>query len=301
MSKLTAIEPTCTKLSKTIRVLVRPRSKDLGGFSVRRVLPASMVRSVGPFVFFDEMGPAEFSKGQGINVRPHPHIGLATVTFLFEGEILHRDSLGYVQPIQPGAVNLMTAGRGIVHSERTSPDLLETGQRLHGLQVWMALPKDKQEVEPSFKHYPRQSLPVVAKEGVVTTVIIGKYQGEASPVEVHAETIYLSLSISAGTLHELNIEHDQVAIYVVSGQIRVDGHAVNASELAVLDQRMVALDASEDSMLVVIGGEDLGAREMYWNFVHSSIERIEKAKKDWRDKKFGLVPGDEEFIPLPNS
>jgi len=301
MSKLTAIEPTCTKLSKTIRVLVRPRSKDLGDFSVRRVLPASMVRSVGPFVFFDEMGPAEFSKGQGINVRPHPHIGLATVTFLFEGEILHRDSLGYVQPIQPGAVNLMTAGRGIVHSERTSPDLLETGQRLHGLQVWMALPKDKQEVEPSFKHYPRQSLPVVAKEGVVTTVIIGKYQGEASPVEVHAETIYLSLSISAGTLHELNIEHDQVAIYVVSGQIRVDGHAVNASELAVLDQRMVAIDASEDSMLVVIGGEDLGAREMYWNFVHSSIERIEKAKKDWRDKKFGLVPGDEEFIPLPNS
>jgi redox-sensitive bicupin YhaK (pirin superfamily) len=301
MSKFTAIEPTCTKLSQTIRVLVRPRSKDLGGFSVRRVLPASMVRSVGPFVFFDEMGPAEFSKDQGINVRPHPHIGLATVTFLFEGEILHRDSLGYVQPIQPGAVNLMTAGRGIVHSERTSPELLETGQRLHGLQVWMALPEDKQELEPSFAHYPRKSLPVVAKEGVVTTVIIGNYQGEVSPVEVHAETIYLSLSIPAGTLHELDIEYDQVAIYVVSGQIRVDGHVVNASELAVLDQRMVTLDASEDSMVVVIGGEDLGAREMYWNFVHSSQERIEKAKQDWRDKKFGLVPGDEEFIPLPNS
>ena len=301
MSKFTAVEPTCTDISKTIRVLVRARNKDLGGFSVRRVLPASMVRSVGPFVFFDEMGPAEFSKGQGIDVRPHPHIGLATVTFLFEGEILHRDSLGYVQSIQPGAVNLMTAGRGIVHSERTSSELLETGQRLHGLQVWMALPEDMQELEPSFMHYPQTSLPVVAKEGVVTTVIIGNHEGEVSPVKVHAETIYLSLSISAGTLHKLEIEHDQVAIYVVSGQIRVDGHAVNASELAVLDKRLVTLDASEDSMLVVIGGEDLGAREMYWNFVHSSRERIEKAKQDWRDKKFDLVPGDDEFIPLPNS
>jgi len=301
MSKFTAIEPICTRLSKTIRVLVRPRSKDLGGFGVRRVLPASMVRSVGPFVFFDEMGPAEFSKGQGINVRPHPHIGLATVTFLFEGEILHRDSLGYVQPIQPGAVNLMTAGRGIVHSERTSPELLETGQRLHGLQVWMALPEDKQELQPSFTHYPQESLPIIESEGVLTTVIIGSHEGEVSPVEVHAETIYLTLSISAGTLHELDIEHDQVAIYVVSGEVRVDGDTVNASELAVLDRRMVTLDASEDSMLVVIGGEDLGAREIYWNFVHSSRERIEKAKQDWRDKKFDLVPGDDEFTPLPNS
>jgi len=301
VSKFTAIEPTCTKLSRTIRVLVRGRSKDLGGFSVRRVLPASLVRSVGPFVFFDEMGPAEFSEGQGINVRPHPHIGLATVTFLFEGEILHRDSLGYIQPIQSGAVNLMTAGRGIVHSERTSPELLKTGQRLHGLQVWMALPEDKQELEPTFTHYPQTSLPVIEKEGVVTTVIIGSHGGEVSPVEVHAETIYLSVSMKVGTLHELDIDHDQVAIYVVSGQIRVDGHAVSASELAVLDQGMVALGASDDSMIVVIGGEDLGPREMYWNFVHSSRERIEQAKRDWRDKKFDRVPGDDEFIPLPNS
>jgi len=301
VSKFTANEPICTKLSKTIRVLVRGRSKDLGGFSVRRVLPASLARSVGPFVFFDEMGPAEFSEGQGINVRPHPHIGLATVTFLFEGEILHRDSLGYTQPIRPGAVNLMTAGRGIVHSERTSPELLRTGQRLHGLQVWMALPEDKQELEPSFTHYPRKSLPVIEQEGVVTTVIIGSHAGEVSPVEVHAETIYLSVSIKAGTPYELDVDHDQAAIYVVSGQIRIDGHVVNTSELAVLDQRIVALDASEDSVFVVIGGEDLGAREMYWNFVHSSRERIEQAKRDWRDRKFDLVPGDDEFIPLPDS
>jgi len=288
------------KVSRTIRFLVRGRSKDLGGFSVRRVLPASMVRSVGPFVFFDEMGPAEFSEGQGINVRPHPHIGLATVTFLFEGEILHRDSLGYIQPIQPGAVNLMTAGRGIVHSERTSPELLKTGQRLHGLQVWMALPEDKQELEPSFTHYPQKSLPVIENKGVVTTVIIGDHKGEVSPVEVNAKTIYLSMSIKAGTLHKLDINHDQVAIYVVSGQICLDGHEVHAGELAALNQNSVALDANEDSMIVVIGGEDLGTREIYWNFVHSSKERIEQAKRDWRDKKFDLVPGDNEFIPLPD-
>ena len=301
MSKFTANEPSCTKLSKTIRVLVRGRSKDLGGFSVRRVLPASMARCVGPFVFFDEMGPARFSEGQGINVRPHPHIGLATVTFLFEGEILHRDSLGYCQAIRPGAVNLMTAGRGIVHSERTSRELLSSGQKLHGLQVWMALPEDKQEMKPSFTHYRKESLPVIHREGVVTTVIIGSHEAEVSPVEVQAETIYLSISMEAGARHDLDIQHDQWAIYVVSGQIRIDGHTVNASELAVIDQAMVTLDAGDDSMIVVIGGEDLGPREMYWNFVHSSSERIERAKRDWRDGKFEPVPGDEEFIPLPDS
>ena len=157
MSKFVAIEPACTERDDVIQVLVRGRSKDLGGFCVRRVLPASLARSVGPFVFFDEMGPADFPAGEGIDVRPHPHIGLATVTFLFEGEILHRDSLGYTQAIRPGAVNLMTAGKGIVHSERTAPELRETGQRLHGLQVWMALPGDKQEVDPSFLHYPQEA------------------------------------------------------------------------------------------------------------------------------------------------
>jgi len=301
MSKFAAIEPTCTKHGDVIRVLVQGRSKDLGGFCVRRVLPASMVRSVGPFVFFDEMGPADFSPGQGINVRPHPHIGLATVTFLFEGEILHRDSLGYVQPIQPGAVNLMTAGRGIVHSERTSQELLNTGQRLHGLQVWMALPDDRQELEPSFVHYPKTALPVIRQEGVVTTVIIGSHRGEVSPVAVHAETIYLSLSLEAGALHTLDVAQEQLAIYVVSGQIRADGHAVKAGEMAVLGENMVTLDAVSASLIMVIGGKDPGPREMYWNFVHTSRKRIEQAKQDWRDLKFARVPGDDEFIPLPNS
>ena len=300
MSKFAAIEPTCTKSGEVVRILVHGRSKDLGGFCVRRVLPASLVRSVGPFVFFDEMGPADFSAGQGINVRPHPHIGLATVTFLFEGEILHRDSLGYTQPIQPGAVNLMTAGRGIVHSERTSPGLLATGQRLHGLQVWMALPEEKQETEPSFTHYPKAALPVIEDEDVMTTVIIGSHEGETSPVAVHAETIYLSLSMKAGALHEINLRHEESAIYVVSGQITIDGHPVVASEMAVLATNSIALHATSDSLIMLIGGENLGPREMYWNFVHSSMDRIEQAKQDWHDMKFARVPGDDEFIPLPD-
>jgi len=301
MSKLAALEPTCTEHGNVIRVMVRGRSKDLGGFEVRRVLPAAMARSVGPFVFFDEMGPADFSPGQGINVRPHPHIGLATVTFLFEGEILHRDSLGYTQPIRPGAVNLMTAGRGIVHSERTSETLLATGQRLHGLQIWMALPVDKQEVEPSFVHYPKTELPVTEHDGVVTTVIIGEHGGEVSPVAVHAKTLYLSLSLKAGAVHRLDTNQEQAAVYVVSGGLAIDGQTVQAGELAVLAKQSVTLAAATASLVVIIGGEDLGPREVYWNFVHSSRERIERAKKDWRDMKFAPVPGDDEFIPLPGS
>ena len=301
MSQFAATEPVCTKQRDAIRVLVRGRSKDLGGFCVRRVLPASMARSVGPFVFFDEMGPADFPAGQGINVRPHPHIGLATVTFLFEGEILHRDSLGYVQPIRPGAVNLMTAGSGIVHSERTAPELLESGQRLHGLQVWMALPVDKQEIEPAFVHYPETSLPVVETDGVTTTVIIGEYRRKVSPVAVQAETLYLSMALEAGAEHGLDAEAQQLAVYVVSGAVAIEGQAVEPGELAVLARNDVTLAAAAASRLVVIGGEAPGPRAMFWNFVHSSRERIEQAKQDWRDGKFDPVPGDDEFIPLPDA
>ena len=300
MSKFEADSPTCTEYGESIRILVSGRSKDLGGFCVRRVLPASRARSVGPFVFFDEMGPADFPSGQGINVRPHPHIGLATVTFLFEGEILHRDSLGYTQPIQPGAVNLMTAGSGIVHSERTAPDLLETGQRLHGLQVWMALPEDKQELDPSFVHYPATALPVIEDGGVETTVIIGTHAGAVSPVKVHPKTIYLSLSLQENIVHEIDAPHEQLAIYVVSGQVSLDGHPVKIGEMAVLARNRVSLEAAVQSLVMVIGGENLGPRHMYWNFVHSSKSRIEQAKRDWRDMKFDLVPGDDKFIPLPD-
>ena len=300
MSKFEANAPTCKEYGESIRILVSGRSKDLGGFCVRRVLPASRARSVGPFVFFDEMGPADFPSGQGINVRPHPHIGLATVTFLFEGEILHRDSLGYTQPIQPGAVNLMTAGSGIVHSERTAPDLLETGQRLHGLQVWMALPEDKQELDPSFVHYPATALPVIEDGGVETTVIIGTHAGAVSPVKVHPKTIYLSLSLQENIVHEIEAPHEQLAIYVVSGQVSLDGHPVKIGEMAVLARNRVSIKTSVESLVMVIGGEDLGPRHMYWNFVHSSKLRIEQAKRDWHDMKFDLVPGDDEYIPLPD-
>jgi redox-sensitive bicupin YhaK (pirin superfamily) len=300
MSRLEAIEPTCTRRGDSVKVLVHGKSKDLGGFSVSRVLPASMARRVGPFVFFDEMGPADFPPGQGINVRPHPHIGLATVTYLFEGEILHRDSLGYVQAIQPGAVNLMTAGRGIVHSERTDPALERSGQRLHGLQVWMALPEDQQEIEPAFEHFPKQALPMVQQPGVLTTVVIGLYEGKQSPVRVHANTLYLAQQFEAGASARLEAEIDQAAVYVVSGQVRIDGTVVEAGVMAVLESCPVTLHASQASRVVVIGGEDVGPREMDWNFVHSSRERIDSARQDWRDMKFAPVPGDHEFIPLPD-
>ncbi|MBT8047394.1 MAG: pirin family protein [Xanthomonadales bacterium] len=300
MSKFEAIEPSCSRHPDSVVVLVRGRSKDLGGFSVRRVLPASMAPRVGPFVFFDEMGPADFPPGQGINVRPHPHIGLATVTFLLEGEILHRDSLGFVQPIQPGAVNLMTAGRGIVHSERTDPERERRGQRLHGLQVWMALPEGKQEIEPAFVHYPRSVLPVSESPGVITTVIIGEYEGLKSPVEVHARTLYLSQQLDAGAYTFIDADVDQLAIYVVSGKINVGQTGIEAGVMAVLKPGEAQLHAEEASQLMVIGGEDMGPRAIFWNFVHTSRARIEDAKRDWREMKFARVPGDDEFIPLPD-
>ena len=299
MSRLDATEPLCTKHSDAIEVLVNGRSKDLGGFCVRRVLPAPLARRVGPFVFFDEMGPADFPPGQGINVRPHPHIGLATVTFLLEGEILHRDSLGYVQPIKPGAVNLMTAGSGIVHSERTDPALEHSGQRLHGLQVWMALPENRQEIDPGFKHYPQQDLPVVNEDGVQTTVIIGDYKGRSSPVQVYAKTLYLSQKLDEGATLQLNPGVEQVAVYVVSGEAELNGTEVGVGAMAVLAAGSVSIRARQASQVMVIGGEDIGHREMYWNFVHTSKDRIEMAKQQWREMKFAPVPDDDEFIPLP--
>jgi hypothetical protein len=204
-----------------------------------------------------------------------------------------------MQPIRPGAVNLMTAGSGIVHSERTSPELLETGQRLHGLQVWMALPEDVQEIDPSFVHYPEAALPVIEKDGVVTTVIIGSHAGAVSPVKVHPETIYLSMSLEEGVRHQIDAPHEQLAVYVVSGQVGLDGHPVSAGEMAVLAHQRVPLEAIAASRVMLIGGEDLGPRRMFWNFVHTSKTRIEQAKQDWRDMKFDRVPGDNEFIPLP--
>ena len=252
MSYFTATEPVCRERQGDVEVVIRPKEKDLGGFGVRRVLPSASRRAVGPFVFFDHMGPAVFPPGEGIQVRPHPHIGLATVTYLFEGEIMHRDSLGYAQPIRPGAVNLMTAGRGIVHSERAGEDL-DRVSRLNGIQTWMALPEDQQEVEPDFSHYPADTLPSLDVDGIRTTVIMGSAYGHTSPVRQHSPTLYLELRAPAGS-----------------------------------------------ARVMVIGGEPLGRRRMWWNFVSTSMDRIEQAKVDWREGRFAPVPGDGEFIPLPD-
>lgn len=300
MSHHEASEPVCTEQSDQISFLITPKSKDLGGFSVKRVLPAARARSVGPFVFFDEMGPAVFPAGEGINVRPHPHIGLSTVTFLFDGEILDRDSLGYVQPIQPGAVNLMTAGKGIVHSERTSEERLEKGQALHGIQVWMALPEQAQEIDPAFAHHPKDELPVLESKGIKTTVIIGNFEGHTSPVRVLPETLYLEQQLPSGKTSALAPLVEQRAVYVVNGRVRIADCEIENGTMAVLGEGTdVEIVAQEDSRIMIIGGEAFSTRHMFWNFVHTSEERIEQAKLAWKNNEFDLVPGDDEFIPLP--
>lgn len=299
MSRHQAHEPACTACAGAVEILIAGRARDLGGFSVRRVLPSPMRTTVGPFIFFDEMGPADFPPGEGINVRPHPHIGLATVTFLFSGEILHRDSLGCVQQIQPGAVNLMTAGKGIVHSERTPEHFSREGQKLHGIQTWMALPEDLQEIEPAFVHYPKDRLPVVTGDGVATTVIIGRTEGATSPVAVHADTLYLEQRLEAGASALLPDNPVERGVYVVVGEVSIHDEVLSAGSMAVLKPGAAELKATEASRVMVVGGQAVGARHIWWNFVHSSKERIDRAKKDWVDGAFGTVPGDDEFIPLP--
>ncbi len=281
-------------------LVIEPGEHDLGGFSVRRVLPSKQRRMVGPFIFFDHMGPAEFAPGDGIQVRPHPHIGLSTVTYLFEGEIMHHDSLGYAQPIQAGAVNLMTAGRGIVHSERAGDDL-DTRSRLHGIQSWMALPLDQEECDPAFVHYPADCLPELEMDGVKIRVIMGDAYGHASPVTQYAPTLYLELLMPAGSGLTLPDGYDQVAAYVVRGEVGIGADSIAAGVMAVAPEHGgMHLQAAADSHVMVIGGADLGQRHIWWNFVSSSKQRIEQAKDDWRNMRFDPVPGDDEFIPLPD-
>ena len=284
-----------------VQLLVPPRPTDLGGFSVRRLLPHRSCRAVGPFVFFDHMGPADFAPGHGIDVRPHPHIGLATVTWLFDGEILHRDSLGSVQPIRPGALNWMTAGRGIVHSERTGPDTRIRGGRLHGIQAWVALPEADEECEPGFVHYPAEALPQFTRNGVELILIAGTAFGERSPVEVAMPTFYLEARLAAGARLMLEDEHPERAVYVAEGAARVDVRALQAGDLAVLAPGGTgAIEADGPCRLMLLGGAPLdGPRTIWWNFVSSRPQRIEQAKADWRANRFAHVPGESEFIPLP--
>lgn len=281
--------------------MINAHAKNLGGFSVRRLLPSPDRRTVGAFIFFDHMGPAEFPPGKGIEVRPHPHIGLATVTYLFEGEILHRDSLGIVQPIQAGAVNLMTAGRGIVHSERAGSDL-HTTSHLHGIQSWMALPEEHEEIAPDFAHYPAPSLPEVDKDGVKVRVIIGDAYGQRSPVKAYSPMLYLECRLATGATLTLPENYDERAVYVVSGDVSIAGQSLAPGVMGVARQgATVTLSANSQSTVMVIGGAPIGDRHIWWNFVSSTKERIEKAKADWEHDRFGRVPGETEFIPLPAS
>ena len=289
---------TRTTAAGAIALTLEPRVPSLGEFDVRRVLPAAQRRMVGPFVFFDHMGPAVFAPGKGIAVRPHPHIGLATITYLFEGEIMHRDSLGYTQPIQARAVNLMTAGRGIVHSERAGDDFAITS-RLHGIQSWLALPLELEETEPSFLHYAASDLPVVKSGGCTVHVIMGEAYGSTSPVRTYSPTLYLEVEAPRDTA--LALPHaDELALYVVEGTVSIQGTDYSEGTLAVAAAGAdIVLRAATDSRLMVLGGASVGARHIWWNFVSSSKERIERAKRDWTDGRFAKVPGDDEFIPLP--
>lgn len=289
----------CEEQASHISLRIEPREKDLGEFSVRRVLPASAKRMLGPFVFFDHMGPAVFPPGKGIDVRPHPHIGIATITYLFDGEILHRDSLGVVQPIRPGAINLMTAGRGIVHAERPGEDFGRES-RLHGIQSWIALPTELQEIEPAFEHYPRDQLPSWEQGGIDIRLIMGTLAGHESPVKTYSRTLYADLTVTPGARASLPLLEREHALYVAEGAVAVDGEPVPGGVMTVLDgTEAVEISAGESARVLLIGGDPLGERHLYWNFVSDSIERIEQAKRDWREGNFGKVPGDDEFIPLP--
>jgi len=299
MSVQPSHEPVCAARAGAVDLVIEPRERDLGGFMVRRVLPAAARRMVGPFIFFDEMGPAVLPPGRGLDVRPHPHIGLATITYLFAGEIMHRDSLGYAQPIRAGAVNLMTAGRGIVHSERSGADrAIES--RLHGIQSWMALPDGSEETAPDFVHYPADDLPRLELGGVAARVIMGAAYGAVSPVRTYSPIVYAELEMPVGTAIALPDEYSERAAYIVDGALAVDGHTYPAGRmLAARAGVRVELTARMDSRVMVVGGEPVGDRHIWWNFVSSRKERIEQAKRDWRAGAFGRVPGDDEFIPLP--
>jgi redox-sensitive bicupin YhaK (pirin superfamily) len=286
---------------EAIAHVVVPRSVDLGGFAVRRVLPSARSRMVGPFIFFDHFGPAEFRSGTGMDVRPHPHIGLSTVTYLFDGEIMHRDSLGTAAPIRPGEVNWMTAGRGIVHSERTGPERRAKGDRLHGLQMWVALPQALEEADPGFAHHAVDTFPVVTDEGKTVRVMTGSLYGARSPVETTWDTVFADASLSAGARLPVDAAHEERAIYVVAGEIDVAGDRFGAQQLLVLRPGdTVSVVALTDAHLALVGGAAMdGPRHIWWNFVSSRKERIEQAKADWKAGHFQGVPGETEFIPLP--
>jgi len=303
MSWQPAQDADCTAESgcTPVATVIVPKAKDLGGFEVRRVLPAIEARSIGPFVFFDHMGPAVFPAGEGIDVRPHPHIGLSTLTWLFDGALMHRDSLGSAKEIRPGEVNWMTAGSGIVHSER-SPDAFRAAEaRIEGIQTWHALPTEDEEIDPSFEHYPADDIPVVDHGGVRVALIAGGAFGMVSPMKVYSETLYADVRMTPGSEFGVPSGPQERAIYVVSGSIEVGGATFPERQMLVLTEgETPVIHAPQGAHFMLIGGAPIGPRRMWWNLVSTHPERIEQAKEDWKEGRFAKVPGDEEeFIPLP--
>ncbi len=280
---------------------LKPHARDLGGgFVVRRLLPSAQRQAIGPFVFFDHFGPIVAQPSDDHDVRPHPHIGLATVTYLFEGAMQHRDSTGVAQRIEPGAINWMTAGRGIVHSERTPEDLRQRTRTSHGLQLWAAVPLAHEEDAPGFSHTPADAIPQVALGGATARVLIGQAWGRQSPVPTLSPTLYLDLRLPAGASLDLPALVPERAIYGVEGSYSIDGQAVASGEMVVLPEgREVRLQSDSGARIAVIGGEPLGHRFIWWNFVSSRKERIEQAADDWAAQRFDRVPGETDFIPLP--
>jgi redox-sensitive bicupin YhaK (pirin superfamily) len=283
-------------------LVVVPRVRDIGdGFLVRRALPHGKRQMVGPFIFFDHFGPVRHGPGQGMDVRPHPHIGLATVTYLFAGRIMHRDSLGSVQPITAGAMNLMTAGRGIAHSERTPDEERARGQAMLGLQSWIALPADKEEIAPSFQHYAADELPVAHDTGFSARIIAGSSFGKTSPVAMTSPWFYVEATLAAGRSLPLDPDHEERAVYVVDGAVTIAGDSFTAPALLIFRPGdRITVTATQDAKLMLLGGTALeGPRHIWWNFVSSRRERIEQAKADWAAGRFPAVPGETEFIPMP--
>lgn len=292
------------KSCDALELVIVPRVRDLGdGFAVRRALPHGRRQMVGPFIFFDHFGPIQFVSGKGMDVRPHPHIGLATVTYLFDGSIMHRDSEGHIQEIQPGAMNLMTAGSGIAHSERTPDAERAGGQTMLGLQSWIALPKGKEEIAPTFQHYGADSLPTLQDKGLRARVIAGSSFGATSPVEMVSPWFYVEVALEAGMSVPLDADHEERAIYLVDGEVEIAGDRHEAPRLLVFRPGdRITVRATQPARMMFLGGDALeGPRHIWWNFVSSSKERIEQAKEDWKTGRFAPVPNEHEFIPLPEN
>lgn len=304
MSWMPADDPECDVLAepKLVDTIVIPRAHDIGGFEVRRALPSRDRQMVGPFIFFDQMGPGEFLVGSGLDVRPHPHIGLATVTYLLDGTILHRDSLGTEQMIAPGDVNLMTAGRGIAHSERSDQVTRAHGGRLFGLQSWLALPYDKEERDPAFSHHSVDTMPTANEGGMALRVISGSFAGLRAPVPTDWDTLYVDIALDDGARLHIPAEAEEQALYPLTGQMEIGGTIYAPMQLLVLTPgESVNVQAHGAVRVMLFGGAAMdGPRHIWWNFVSSSKDRIEQAKADWKAGRFDAVPGDNEFVPLPN-